>query len=547
MAYTETVTESFGNRIGGSLRGILIGILLILVAIVGLFWNEGRTVNRYKTLKEGSKVVVSVSADKVDPLNEGKLVHLSGKTASKEILCDNDFGIAINAVMLTRHVEMFQWIENSSTKTQKNLGGSEEKVTVYTYKKEWSSSLNDSSSYKEKGHDNPSVMPYQAQTSFAKDVNVGAFKLSSSLISLLGPAETFKVEDPNKKIPEIKSPETKSPEIKSPEIKSPEIKSPETKSSEIKSPETKSPETKSPETKSPETKSSEIKSSEIKSQEIKKSSVDAVNSDIENLNAVKKTSINFAEENKIRLVSYVGEETKTISVSSEKTSDPNSGASSFTMNNNSSVSVSSTAEKSATDTAISVQGDDQKNVSNETLNNDSAMKPRFVQGMIYFGKNPVTPEIGDVRITYDVVYPNKDVSIISRQKDSSFVPYTAKKGKIELLENSIQTAESMFSTAQSNNNILAWVFRLAGFIVLFIGISSVLRPLAVMADLLPFLGNLVGAGTSIVSFMVSLVISLITIGIAWLFYRPFVGIPLLLVAVYFLYVLFKKKKSAVKE
>ena len=32
---------------------------------------------------------------------------------------------------------MYQWVEDSKSETQKTLGGGEETVTTYTYKKEW--------------------------------------------------------------------------------------------------------------------------------------------------------------------------------------------------------------------------------------------------------------------------------------------------------------------------------------------------------------------------------------------------------------------------
>ena len=64
---------------------------------------------------------------------------------------------------------------------------------------------------------------------------------------------------------------------------------------------------------------------------------------------------------------------------------------------------------------------------------------------------------------------------------------------------------------------------------MFFGLTLVVRPLSVLADVLPPVGSLVEMGTGFVALLVSASLSLATISVAWLFYRPLVGIPLLLV------------------
>jgi len=58
----------------------------------------------------------------------------------------------------------------------------------------------------------------------------------------------------------------------------------------------------------------------------------------------------------------------------------------------------------------------------------------------------------------------------------------------------------------------------------------IFAPLSVIADVVPFIGTIVGAGTSIISFIIALPISLITIAVAWLFFRPVLAIMLLILA-----------------
>jgi len=58
----------------------------------------------------------------------------------------------------------------------------------------------------------------------------------------------------------------------------------------------------------------------------------------------------------------------------------------------------------------------------------------------------------------------------------------------------------------------------------------VLKLLSMVADVLPILGDIVGAGTGIVAFLVSLALPIVVISIAWVFYRPVLGAALLAIA-----------------
>ena len=114
----------------GSFGGILFGFILFIGSFVLLWWNEGRAVERTKSLEEGQGVVVHVGNEQVDPANEGKLVYFSGWADTKETLTDPQFGIAEQAIKFERSVEMYQWKEKSSSKKEKKFGGAEETVTT---------------------------------------------------------------------------------------------------------------------------------------------------------------------------------------------------------------------------------------------------------------------------------------------------------------------------------------------------------------------------------------------------------------------------------
>ncbi len=187
MSQTETTYTSWFERIKGALIGAFFGILLLIGCIWLLIWNEGRAIQTYRALSEGASQVVSIDGGAVDPANDGKLVHLSGAVKSDQVPKDSQFGVvADGAVGLSRHVEMYQWVEKSESQTKKTLGGGEETTTTYSYAKEWRSSVVDSSDFKQaEDHRNPSRMPNGA-TFTVKTAHVGAFTVQGNDIAGIG-------------------------------------------------------------------------------------------------------------------------------------------------------------------------------------------------------------------------------------------------------------------------------------------------------------------------------------------------------------------------
>ena len=386
MAVTETTTEGWGSRLGGSLRGVIAGIALFIAGFPVLFWNEGNSVKTAKAIDEGEGACISVeSNDKVDAEYEGKLVHMTGKADTQDVLADGVFGVSATAIKLKRTVEMYQWIEESHTTEKKKMGGSVEKTTKYTYKKDWSSTAINSGEFKESGHDNPGALEFEGEELYASNVSFGAFKLSERQIGKIGSSRDFVI--------------TNGFVCALPRV------------------------------------------------QIKGNTIYVPNAETRN---------------------------------------------------------------------------------NEKNNRDVATQTR----------------IGDMRVTYRVIYPH-NVSIIAKQKGDSFIDYTAKNGKkLNYLADGEEDAAAMFATARTNNAIFTWLIRIAGFLMMFFGLSMVFKPLSVLADVLPILGDIVEIGTGIVAGLISLVCALVTIAIAWIFYRPVLGIILLAVAGFFLWKLIQKRKAA---
>lgn len=362
-SFQVTSSSSWFSRIGQSFGGIVFGLVLMLIGVVLLFWNEGRAVQTYQSLKEGQGLVVNIDAGAVEAAHDGKLVHLSAEATTGEILVDEDFGIEAGAIRLRRAVEMYQWKETSKSETREKMGGGEETVTTYTYRKEWSSGLNNSADFHDPaGHANPSEFYYESMTWDAEDVAVGAFFLSADLIAALADFTDWPVRE----VPEGAAwPEDARPD----------------------------------------------------------------------------------------------------------------------------------------------------------------------KGGIYLGADPAQPQIGDLRITYEVVEPGP-VSLVAAQTGDSFSAYRTEAGDaLAMITPGRVPARQMFEDALSENALLTWLLRLGGFFLLWFGLSLLFAPLSVLAAVVPLFGKLVGAATGLIAFLLALALALAVIALAWLFFRPLLGITLLVLAV----------------
>ncbi len=197
-SFTEFSSQSWLSRLGGAIKGVLVGVLLFIVSFPLLWWNEGRAVHTAMGLKEAGGSVVSVSADKLDPSQDKKLVYTTGMATTTETISDPQFGISETAIKLRRNVSMYQWTEKQSTEEVKKFGGGTEKKTTYSYEKGWSDKAIDSKKFKQPvNHSNP-AMHYDPQTLTAKLVTIGAMKLSAGLKEQMNGFEAIALDDKRK-------------------------------------------------------------------------------------------------------------------------------------------------------------------------------------------------------------------------------------------------------------------------------------------------------------------------------------------------------------
>lgn len=378
---TFVTSQSWISRLGGAIKGIFVGILLIIGAMILLWWNEGRAVKTAKGLEQGQEEVINVQGTSPLPENNGKLVYVTGEIQTNDTLTDALFGIKENSLRLKRNVEMYQWSEYSESKKRKKIGGGEETTVTYKYKKVWSSSLINSANFKTaEGHQNPSTKPYASYDNLAENITLGEFNIPNSLKSGLSKYENCEIK-----------------------------------------------------------------------------------------------------------------ELDTIAIP------------------------------------------------NGTILNDGVNSTAFIGNGSYG-----SPMIGDMKVNFQTVKKG-NYSIISKQLNNTFEPFTTNTNtSINMIRTGTVSSESMFESAIKSNKVVTWILRLVGFFLVYGGFSMILKPLVIVGDLIPFVGNIVNMGTSLVAGIAAFCVALVVIALAWIFYRPILGISLLVIgagAGFYLYKRSREKKT----
>ncbi len=150
----------------------------------------------------------------------------------------------------------------------------------------------------------------------------------------------------------------------------------------------------------------------------------------------------------------------------------------------------------------------------------------LLDGAVFVGADPQRPQIGDLRISYEVAKVD-EASFVAAQKRGGLAPFATRSGEVFLSRDGDAPASEMFKEAEENNVILTWVLRLVGFVLLFIAFRMIMSLVGVLTDVVPLFGDLVGFGLGLVAMVLGGALALLVIGVAWIFYRPILGLSLI--------------------
>ena len=144
--------------------------------------------------------------------------------------------------------------------------------------------------------------------------------------------------------------------------------------------------------------------------------------------------------------------------------------------------------------------------------------------------------------------PEGPLTVIARQQAGLLDTWHSSRGEeLLLVDRGEHTPKAMFDAAAASNSTAGWALRFAGFVLAWIGFGLLLKPFAVLADVVPWLGRLVGAGLAVVSGIFAALLSLIAIGSGWLWYRPWLlGVVVLVIAAGIVWLVKRRSRNAGK-
>ena len=167
--------------------------------------------------------------------------------------------------------------------------------------------------------------------------------------------------------------------------------------------------------------------------------------------------------------------------------------------------------------------------------------------VLYFGRVPGSPEVGDVRVTFEKVVPAK-VTVMAVVDGDTFKPFKAKNGKrFQTLVMGQKSGDEIIDAEKVANNMILWFLRILGVVMVIGGLKGIFGFIETILKVVPFIAGIFGWGVGLVCTVLGIVWSLIVIAIAWLFYRPLLGISLLVLAGFLIWVFAFKGKDKLKE
>jgi Transmembrane protein 43 len=192
----------------GSGGATILGIVLVIGSFPLLYWNERRAIQSEVALGEEDSSVHSVSdPSQVSPANEGKLVHVTGRAATEDVLSDAEFGISEQAIYLERVSQIYQWHESAQltrdrTPVLPDSNNSLQRQFTFDdlYWKAWSLEPVTSDHFvflmsvhttPRVSHKNPAVSPFwrAGHVWNAREVRLGGYNLPPALVSQIDARE----------------------------------------------------------------------------------------------------------------------------------------------------------------------------------------------------------------------------------------------------------------------------------------------------------------------------------------------------------------------
>jgi hypothetical protein len=128
-----------------------------------------------------------------------------------------------------------------------------------------------------------------------------------------------------------------------------------------------------------------------------------------------------------------------------------------------------------------------------------------------------TPAVGDLRVSFRALPTGGTFTLFGQATGEQVLPYMH-EGEDKFYELKAGTREQATAEFLSEYKMLGWIGRIAGFVLMWLGMTLVFSPIHAIADILPFAGRMSRGLVGLVTFPIALVLSLVTTLVSMLFH-----------------------------
>lgn len=155
-----------------------------------------------------------------------------------------------------------------------------------------------------------------------------------------------------------------------------------------------------------------------------------------------------------------------------------------------------------------------------------------INGKYFSGKNMQEPEIGDILISYSYAPSGTDISMIGIQQTNRINPFSYKGRTNYVQYNGSMSKDAVIEQYRHENMFLTMSLRVLGWLLMFVGLKLLISPANDILEFVPFFGKIANAVSTMVLMLISLLLTVITIAIAWFIYRPVLSLVIILISLY---------------
>jgi Transmembrane protein 43 len=139
--------------------------------------------------------------------------------------------------------------------------------------------------------------------------------------------------------------------------------------------------------------------------------------------------------------------------------------------------------------------------------------------LLFTGKGTATaPQVGDLRICYTALPTQAKVTVFGKLAGDRVVP--ARYGNEPFFKIFPGERQAAIGKLKSEYDMQLWGFRILGFILMWVGLMLVAGPFSAIANVMPFIGDLVEAVGALAALIMAFLLSSVTILVSSLLHNP---------------------------